>query len=124
MATSTPVHRHLCSQMISITEVSNLKARPLPANLEEIGRNSVLVLTSGRVKRGTKVMIHCGNRALKGIARSCRFDPVLGFFVSIRLNWDSRWSPESFIPEHLLFMFGAASRNEPQGFPLGAASGY
>src|SRR4051812_30849845 len=114
MATQPTLTRHLCSQIVSITEVDNLKARPLPANLEEIGRSSVIVLTSGRVKRGTKVMIHCGNRALKGIARSCRFDPVLGFFVSIRLNWDSRWSPEWFLPEHLLFMFGASRGNEAQ----------
>jgi len=121
---STTIHRHLCSQIVSITEVDNLKARPLPANLEEIGKNSVLVLTGGRVKRGTKVMIHCGNRALKGIARSCRFDPMLGFFVSVRLTWDSRWSPEWFIPEHLLFMFGGAPKNETQAFPLRPASGY
>jgi hypothetical protein len=108
MAPSTTVHRHLCSQIVSITELNKVHPRPHAANLEEIGRSSVLVLTSGRIKRGTKVMIQCGNRALRGIARSCRPDPMLGFFVSIRLDWDSRWSPESFVPEHMLFMFGPA----------------
>ena len=110
--------RYLCSELIDLTFSDG---RGHSANLEEIGEDSALVLTEQPVPRGARLNINCGNHTLKGIACACRFDKLLGYFVEIRFNAASRWSPQWFAPEHLLVLPQSATA---KAFPLPMASGY
>ena len=86
----------------------------MPGNLEEIGESSALVLTENSIPAGTKVRIDCKSRELKGIAESCKVNEWLGFFVEIRLDPDSRWSPKWFAPEHLLTLVDSQLRRSTE----------
>jgi hypothetical protein len=93
---------HLCSELVSIAPLSGKgPAKTLDGNLEEIGEWSALVLTQNAVPRGTKVRVTGRAHELKGSVRSCTFDRVLGFFIDIGLDVESRWSEKWFVPEHL-----------------------
>ena len=109
--------RYLCSELVNLT-FSNDWGQS--ANLEEIGENSALVLTEQPVPKGAKLNKSCVSHTLQGIADACRFDQLLGYFVEIRLNPASRWSPQWFAPEHLLVLPCTPTR----AFPLPMASGY
>ena len=75
--------------------------RILPGNLEEIDERSVLILTQTPVSVGTKVRVKRQADELKGRVKSCTFDQVLGFFIDVGLDMESRWSEKWFVPEHL-----------------------
>ena len=109
--------RYPCSELVNLT-FSN--GRGQSANLEEIGEDSALALTEQPVPRGVKLNINCGTHTLKGRAGACRFDKVLGYFVEIRLDPASRWSPQWFAPEHLLVFAPRATK----ALTLPMASGY
>ena len=110
-------HRYPCSELVNLT-FSDGQAQS--ANLEEIGENSALVMTEQPVRRGAKLKIDCGSHTLRGIARASSFDKTLGYFVEIRLDPASRWSPQWFAPDHLLLLPRTATR----AFTLPMASGY
>ena len=76
-------------------------SQKLEGNLEEIGEWSALVLTQDAVPPGTRVRVTGRSHELKGSVRSCTFDRVLGFFIDIGLDVESRWSEKWFVPEHL-----------------------
>lgn len=76
----------------------------LAGNLEEIGEWSALVLTEAAVPPGTKVRVKGEAHELKGRVRSCTFDRLLGFFIEIGLDAESRWSEKWFVPEHLFML--------------------
>jgi hypothetical protein len=95
--------RHLCSELVSIARVSDSKGtQAMTGNLEEIGERSALILTSEAVAPGTKVRVTGEQNELRGSVRSCVFDQILGFFVDIMLDVETRWSEKWFRPQHLL----------------------
>ena len=110
--------RYLCSELVKLTFSDGWGQS---ANLEEIGENSALVLTEQPVPRGAKLKLHCGSHTLEAMAGACRFDQLLGYFVEIRLDPASRWSPQRFAPEHLLV---PAQNATTRAFTLPMASGY
>lgn len=73
----------------------------LQGNLEEIGEWSALILTQAAVPLGAKVRVKGEAHELKGFVRSCTFDRLLGFFVDIGLDEESRWTEKWFVPQHL-----------------------
>lgn len=94
---------HLCSELVSVARISGGRpAKVLNGNLEEIGEWSALILTQDSLPVGTRVRVKGKLHELKGFVRSCLCDPVLGFFVDIGLDAESRWSEKWFVPEHLL----------------------
>jgi hypothetical protein len=94
---------HLCSELVSLTRLSgDGVAQKLDGNLEEIGEFSALILTQAPVSPGTKIRVSGKVHALHGFVRSCTFDRLLGFFVEIGLDEESRWTEKWFRPEHLL----------------------
>jgi hypothetical protein len=94
--------QHLCSELVSVARLSGRGSKQvLDGNLEEIGEWSALILTQDALPRGAKVRIKGKAHELKGFVRSCTFDRVLGFFIDIGLDAESRWSEKWFLPEHL-----------------------
>jgi hypothetical protein len=93
---------HLCSELVSVIRISGRRSvQALVGNLEEIGEWSALVLTQTAVSPGTRVRVKREAAELKGFVRSCTFDKVLGFFIDIGLDAESRWSEKWFVPAHL-----------------------
>jgi hypothetical protein len=102
MIQGNPILRNLCSQLVSVFRAEENGPQPaISGNLEEIGESTALVLTENPIHPGTKVRIDCNMRDLRGVTESCEANEWLGFFVEIRLDADSRWSPQWFSPEHL-----------------------
>jgi len=94
---------HLCSELVSVDRLQGHRTLPvLTGNLEEIGEWSALILTEASVAPGTKVRITGKTNELRGFVRSCISDRLLGFFIEIGLDVESRWSERWFSPEHLL----------------------
>jgi hypothetical protein len=97
-----PETRHLCSELVRIFGGPSIS---LYGNLEEIGESSAVVLTETPLQRRSKVRISCGMNQLKGSVEACTHDEDLGYFVRIRFDRDSRWSPRWFTPKHLYALF-------------------
>ena len=93
---------HLCSELVSVARLSGRRLLDaVDGNLEEIGEWSALILLQDAVPIGTRVRVKGKVHELKGIVRKCTFDQLLGFFIDIRLDVESRWSEKWFVPEHL-----------------------
>src|SRR5580704_7638912 len=102
MQARTFFRHHLCSQLVSVARLSGRRcARSFEANLEEIGEWSALLLMQSPLPKGTRIRVKAQAHELKGFVRSCTFDRLLGFFVDIGLDAESRWSEKWFVPEHL-----------------------
>ena len=105
------MQRSLCSQLVSVFHSNGSKPVPaVTANLEEIGDSSALLLMEKPMRMGSRLRINCKSRELRGTVESCRVNEWLGFFVEIRFDRDSRWSPQWFAPEHLLTLAPAQLR--------------
>jgi hypothetical protein len=103
---------HLCSEEVSVSLLSGRTVQALDGNLEEIGEWSALILTTQAVAVGTKVRMMGKAHELKGFVRSCTCDRLLGFFIDVGLDVESRWSKEWFVPEHMF-----ALRSSMKCFP-------
>jgi len=94
--------RHWCSDLVSvICRLEDGWRVTVIGNLEEIGESSALVLTDNKVGLGTKVVIRCKTRELKGVVESCTRDEGLGYFIEIGLDSECHWSQRWFAPQHL-----------------------
>ena len=103
MQARTFFRNHLCSELVSVARLSGSRSvQLLDGNLEEIGEWSALILIRKFLPPGTKVRVKGKVHELKGFVRSCTYDRVLGFFVDIGLDTESRWSEKWFVPQHLL----------------------
>jgi hypothetical protein len=103
MQAYTFFRHHLCSELVSIARLSGRRSeKAQEGNLEEIGEWSALILTQDAVPPGTKVRVKSKAHELKGFVTSCTFDRLLGFFIDIKFDMESRWSEKWFVPEHLL----------------------
>lgn len=77
----------------------------MTVNLEEISETSALLLSEYRIAPGTHLDIRCQTHHLHGVVEAAEEDEVLGYFLRIRLDFDSRWSEQWFKPEHLLTLW-------------------
>lgn len=103
MAKQISLERNWCSELVSLIRVRhNGFTESIPGNLEEIGERMAMVLTESAVPLGSRVHIVCKSNVLRGVAKSCRFDQALGYLIEVRLVPASFWSPDWFVPEHLV----------------------
>jgi hypothetical protein len=102
MQNRTFFRQHLCSELVSVARLSRRGAKQaLEGNLEEIGEWSALILAQDALPVGANVRVRGKTHELKGFVRSCTFDRMLGFFIDIGLEAESRWSEKWFVPQHL-----------------------
>ncbi len=93
---------YLCSALVRLLprEAGGGK-RGLRAVLERIAPATAWLLTERPVGEGSRADLLCGECVLRGTIRECRFDPQLGYSVTLDFDAGSRWSPERFHPEHM-----------------------
>jgi hypothetical protein len=95
--------QYLCSELVTITRLSKRRTvEELAGNLEEIGEGSALILTQAAVPLGVRLGVKGESEVLKGTVMSCSHDLMLGFFIEVHLDTESRWSEKWFVPKHLL----------------------
>ena len=122
MSKGVSIHPHLCSELVTITgKLANGRVQSLRGNLEEIGEWSAVVLAERPWARGSQVSIKTDRQCLQGVVKSFDYDPTLGYFTTISLNAESRWSQEWFTPEHLLALWSLESETAPAHAPSNAA---
>lgn len=103
MAKQVSLERNWCSELVSLVRINRTGApESVPGNLEEIAERSAVVLTDSPVPVQSRVHIACRTHVLRGISKSCKHDPPLGYYVEIELAPASRWSRAWFSPRHLL----------------------
>ena len=103
MAKQVSLERNWCSELVSVVRVNRTgDSESVPGNLEEIAEDNALVLTEYPVPVQSRVHIACGTHVLRGITKSCRYDPLLGYYIEIELAPASRWSPDWFSLRHLV----------------------
>lgn len=118
-------HRHMCSELVSLTHEQAGMRVTHRGNLEEIGECTAALLVEHPISRGTKIQINCGSNRLEGRVTSCDLLAGAGFWTEVRFSPQSRWSERWFMPQHLLILPDTlGGRTLPQVFPLGIASGY
>jgi len=110
----------MCSEVVFIARADAGNGPALLGNLEEIGESFAEVLTDRPFPGGSAVQIVTKTSVLQGVVEYNHRDETLGFFVRVRLYPESRWSPGSFVPQHML----ALDCSAPKVSPLKAASGY
>jgi hypothetical protein len=102
MQAFTHPQRHLCSEIVSVTRLSGPgRHQILDGNLEEIGERNAVILLENALPDGTRVRVRVNGNELNGSVTSCTRDRVLGCFVAIELDLESRWSEKWFVPQHL-----------------------
>jgi hypothetical protein len=102
MEVRTFLRKHLCSELVSVARLSGGRpAKVLDGNLEEIDERSAVILLQDAVPIGTRVRVKGKTQEMNGRVKSCTFDRVLGFFIEVWLDAESRWSEKWFVPEHL-----------------------
>ncbi len=103
MAKQPTLERNWCSELVSLVRVNRTGAsESIAGNLEEIAERSAIVMTESPVPVQSRVHIACRTHVLRGVTKSCNYDPPLGYFIEIELAPASRWSPAWFTPRHLL----------------------
>jgi len=85
------------------------------ANLEEISRDTAALLTEDRLASGTAISLTLKESDLYGVVESNEYDPILGWFATIRFDRSSRWSGRRFVPEHFLALCSLAATDRPCG---------
>ena len=104
-------YTHLCSELVSLIYDSGCDGlRVEVGNLEEIGEWNACVLVDTPIAPGMRVAILCQGHQMQGLVETCSIDEVLGCFVRIGLDPDSRWSESRFRPKHL---YAVARQAEP-----------
>jgi hypothetical protein len=119
MSRPIAIDRNLCSELVVVTRTG--KCRRIPGNLEEIGECFAEILTDGAFPLNAEVRVSSRTHQLEGVVESCTLCRPLGFFVKVKLAQNSRWSEQSFTPQHLLKF---RQEPEPKAFYSTAASGY
>jgi hypothetical protein len=103
MAKQVSLERNWCSELVSVVRVSRTGAsESIVGNLEEIAERSALILTESPVPIQSRVHIACRTHVLRGVSKSCEFDPALGYYIEIEFAAASRWSRAWFSPRHLV----------------------
>jgi len=103
-----------CSELVNVLYEDRLgNTRATIANLEEISSKSVTLLCDAPLDPGLPLSFSVKSHALYGFIQSCVPDPILGWFIKIRLDRCSRWSGRWFMPEHFLALC-ASARTQPR----------
>jgi hypothetical protein len=114
MANPKQTSRCLCSELVSVLyEDSSRQTHRTIANLEEISRDTAALLTEHPLAVGAAISVTLKDMDLYGITESVEYDPILGWFTTIRLDRSSRWSGRRFVPEHFLALCSLGATAQP-----------
>lgn len=95
--------RYLCSEIVSVLyEDGAHEIRQTHANLEEISSRSALLLCDERLEPELSLAFRSQGHDLYGTVESATYDHLLGWYIELRLDASSCWTPQWFVPDHHL----------------------
>jgi hypothetical protein len=77
------------------------KLRRQTALLEDISRSGACIQVESPLPSGVECRLRCRRGHLSGVVRYCVYREI-GYFVGVEFGPDSKWSRQSFRPQHLL----------------------
>jgi hypothetical protein len=93
------VNRYLCSDLV----VLKTKEGESVVNLEEIWENGAALECEAAVESGSKLEMQAGETQFHGVATSVEHHEF-GWRVEMEFSPQTPWSPQRFVPKHLLNM--------------------
>jgi hypothetical protein len=94
--------RLMCSDMVVVSWQDQAgRIRRAPGVLEDIAASGACVQLDLEIPLKTILKIRCSKGKLQGVVQYCVFRET-GFFIGVELDHSSKWSDESFHPQHLL----------------------
>jgi len=113
--------RFLCSEQVNVMyEDDSWNTRSAIANLEEISYNSALLLTDECPPLWRPIVFSVKGNDLYGVVESIDEDQTLGYFISVKLDVQSRWRKQMFSPDHLLAVRGSKGQRGIEEIGTGA----
>jgi len=93
----------LCSELVNVKFIDDSgQPQIATANLEEISHGGMTLLIDSTVPIGTAVSIEAQGHVLRGRITHTEHDDLLGWYLGVKLSARSPWSPDLFVPTHLL----------------------
>ena len=115
MATGCGQARYLCSELVTVEWRSVFdRERTEVVNLEEIWASGATLLFSAPIRPATPLRIACHGAEFHGRVVHCRAD-FIGYLVEVAFDDGSRWSPETYVPEHLFDPRSLVAKDESGG---------
>jgi hypothetical protein len=93
--------RYLCSELVKVEWQDKTGAFDATGILEEIWVDGACVQTIGPMQPGIKVWIVARRALFRGTMTECESHRD-GYFSRVAFDAESRWSPRSFKPEHMV----------------------
>ena len=94
--------RLLCAELVEIRwKDDNGRSREIVADLEDISTSGACLLTEHHIPNGTPAVIVHGKLHFDCTVRYSITNEI-GHFIGVEFAEDTRWSQDSFEPEHLL----------------------
>ena len=102
--------RYLCSEIVSVLyEDRAHEIRQTHANLEEISSRSAMLLCDEPLEPALPVAFRSQGHDLYGTVASATYDRLLGWYIELRLDASSCWTPQWFVPDHHLCVRAAVN---------------
>jgi hypothetical protein len=93
----------LCSELVNVKFIDDSgQPQIVSANLEEISHGGMTLLIDRTVPIGTPVSLEAQGHTLRGRITHTEHDDLLGWYLGVKLSARSPWSPDLFVPDHLL----------------------
>jgi len=93
--------RYLCSELVKVEWQSETGALRATGILEEIWLDGACIQTLAPLPSRTQVWIVANRALFLGTLAECESQPD-GYFSRVAFEAQSRWSPRSFRPEHMV----------------------
>ncbi len=94
--------RLLCADMLEIQwRDPAAQVHHATALLEDISGSGACLQLDAPLPLGVELRMKCRQRQFNGLVRYCVYREI-GYFVGIEFAHESRWSPRTFRPQHLL----------------------
>jgi hypothetical protein len=94
--------RLMCADMIEVSwQDASARTRSATAVLEDISKTGACLQLESPLPVGSQVGWSSEERSFSGVVRYCTFREI-GYFAGVEFEPDSKWTPESYLPAHLL----------------------
>jgi hypothetical protein len=107
--------RYLCSELVSLLYEDRFwNTHQTAANLEEISSTSLALWSENKVESGRPVSLCVQGHDLYGVVESCVHDPLLGWYLKVKLDYLSQWHERMFVPAHFLALSESTFADLPE----------
>lgn len=94
--------RLLCADLVDVTwALKSGRKRRVTVSLDDISESGACIQLEQPLAIGTRMSVVFPKGEMTGSVRYCVLRE-LGYFIGIEFDLDCQWSPEDYLPQHLL----------------------